>query len=347
MGLLRITEKFNRGAMKWIRSDDSIVEQCIEEQVWESKCERKELIENIKKGGELANQRKEELEKVEINIDWCQQLKIDLYDSRHGMEDEDFIMDRLNKFTKLKCDHEKINPSTTNEDCEEKKTYDDWEKKMKRHEYDIDKLKNLMKNVDNRNMRLQFDLKWSTNLSNTLRNKNDKKTDEAYIGEQLKMVNKSLEEHNKKGNESSEWIREFKFHIYNIENIEWILKKADDSSDSNDYSSESGDPSSTSVRDVHVDVAVDNKNDDDADDDDNDDENDSDYVLHKKSSSNKKKKESSTRKLRSQGGKTIPTRTKAIRLHLMKNVPFGGRVNNNKKRPPMHNLMQNKTKKAT
>ena len=204
-----------------------------------------------------------------------------------------------------------------------------------------------MENVDNRNMRLQFDLKWSTNLSNTLRNKNDKKTDEAYIGEQLKMVNKSLEEHNKKGNESSEWIREFKFHIYNIENIEWILKKADDSSDSNNYSSESGDPSSTSVRDVHVDIAVDNKNDDDADDDDNDDENDSDYVLHKKSSSNKKKKESSTRKLRSQGGKTIPTRTKAIRLHLMKNVPFGGRVNNNKKRPPMHNLMENKTKKAT
>ena len=41
--------------------------------------------------------------------------------------------------------------------------------------YDIDKLKNLMKNVDNRNMRLQFDLKWSTNLSNTLQNKNDKK----------------------------------------------------------------------------------------------------------------------------------------------------------------------------
>ena len=144
MGLLRITEKFNRGAMKWISSDDSIVEQCIEEQVWESKCERKELIENIKKGVELANQLKEELEKVEINIDWCQQLKIDLYDSRHGMEDEDFIMDRLNKVTGLKWDHESTRLSERNEDYEEKKTYNDWEKKMKRHEYDIDKLKKIL-----------------------------------------------------------------------------------------------------------------------------------------------------------------------------------------------------------
>ena len=140
MGLLRITEKFNRGAMKWISSDDSIVDLCIDEQVWESKCERKELIEIIKKGGELANQRKEELEKVEINIDWCRQLKIGLYDYRHGMEDEDFIMDRLNKVTGLKWDHENTYPSKTNEDWEENKTIEDWEETCKKHEYVIDKL---------------------------------------------------------------------------------------------------------------------------------------------------------------------------------------------------------------
>ena len=46
MGLLRITEKFNRGAMKWIRNDDTIVERCIEEQHWESECEREELKKN-------------------------------------------------------------------------------------------------------------------------------------------------------------------------------------------------------------------------------------------------------------------------------------------------------------
>ena len=64
-------------------------------------------LKKIKKGGELADQRKEKLEDVLFDLDWSKQLLKDFYDIGSGTKVEDFIMDGLNKVTKLKCDHRK------------------------------------------------------------------------------------------------------------------------------------------------------------------------------------------------------------------------------------------------
>ena len=106
MELLRITESFKQETIKMIGNVNNKFQEWLKKLYKKSYNEKNEL-KIIKKGGELTDQQMEKLEDVLFDLDWSKQLLKDFYDIGSGTKVEDFIMDGLNKVTKLKCDHRK------------------------------------------------------------------------------------------------------------------------------------------------------------------------------------------------------------------------------------------------
>ena len=154
MELLRITESFKQETIMMIGNVNNKFQEWLKNLWKKSYREKMELQENIDKGGEITDQEMEKLEDVRFDHDWSEELLKDFLYIDNETNFEDFMIDTLNKATKLKWDHEKIKPSTTNEDCEEKKILENWKKTFEKHKHKIDRLKKLMKEVDDENMKL-------------------------------------------------------------------------------------------------------------------------------------------------------------------------------------------------